>query len=565
MRSGAYAKPALYNAPMREMRVLPEVLLLLLTSLVSPALAQDSAPASVSGVVMNANTNAPFPGVLIMMAGAGVTTTDDSGRFLLKDVRPGTWTIQALKTGTAPPARDSAPRVLTINPGEEIRDVRLWLAPLANLRGRITDQDGKPLQGARVETLIVAYQFGDRILRLPESAIGGSSGTTTGRDGEYALELPPGKYYVAASFTEPSQPQFSTILGTMPVGGTVRTYYPGTLDSELAATVTVAGGDTAYADFRAFRKGQQLVRISGRIVGSSARPEPRLGSPARQVLLAPRNTAGYAPATNYLPSYRYGPDVPPDAFEILVARGSYDLIVEDEMPDGRRGRGRVPIEVQDHDIENLVVVLQHGQDIEGKVVVQGGGNAIPLEQIAIRGGPPPVMAAVDGKFTLPDVSEGTRSIRVDGLPPDAYVADIRQGTVSLFDSARTLAGPGYVVSGFYSVPLEVIVSPNGGVIDGVVEGTANQNVAGSTVVLVPGTTRRFVQAYYRTAVVGSKGDFTFQGLAPGAYQLYAWESVPNTAWLNPDFMSTYEGRGQSVSVESGKRQSALVRLIARED
>jgi hypothetical protein len=65
--------------------------------------------------------------------------------------------------------------------------------------------------------------------------------------------------------------------------------------------------------------------------------------------------------------------------------------------------------------------------------------------------------------------------------------------------------------------------------------------------------------------VGSTGAFTFQGLAPGVYQLYAWEIVPNTAWLNPDFMSSYEGRGQSVSVESGKHQSTRVRLIARED
>jgi hypothetical protein len=550
---------------MRALRILPGILLLLLSSLTSPAFGQDSTPASVSGIVMNASTNGPFPGVLITMTGGGVTTTDESGRFVLKDVRPGTWTIQALKTGTAPPARDSSPRVLTIQPGEEIRDLRLWLAPLATLRGRITDQDGNPLKGARVETLVVAYQLGNRILRTPENAVGGSAGTTTGAEGEYSLELPPGKYYVAASFTEPTQPQFSTTLGTMNIGGTVRTYYPGTLDSELAATVTVAGGDTVFADFRAFRKGQPLARISGRIVGARVRPERGIETTTRQFLLVQRNAPGYAPTTTYLPSYRYGSNMPPDAFEILVGRGSYDLIVNDEMADGRRGRGILPIEVQDHNIENLVVVLRQGQDIEGKVVVRGAGNAIPLEQVAIRGGPPPVMAAADGKFMLPDVSEGTWSIRVDSLPSDAYVADMRQGTVSLFDSARTLAGPQYVVSGSYSVPLEVIVSPNGGVIDGVVEGAANQNVAGSTVVLVPGPTRRFVQLHYRTAVVGSKGDFTFQGLAPGVYQLYAWESVPNTAWLNPDFMSPYEGRGQSVSVESGKRQSARVRLIARED
>lgn len=233
--------------------------------------------------------------------------------------------------------------------------------------------------------------------------------------------------------------------------------------------------------------------------------------------------------------------------------------------DGQQGRGVVPIEMQDRDLENIVVVLGLRQDIEGKVIVRGPTNAIPLQQVAIRGGPPVVMASGEGTFTLRGVGEGTHSIRVDGLPPDAYVADIRQGPVSLFDTARTLAGPQYTISGSYAVPLEVIVSPNGGVIDGLVEAAAQQSVAGSTVVLIPGPTRRFVQAHYRTAVVGSAGEFRFQGLAPGVYHVYAWESVPNTAWLNPEFISSYEGRGQSVSVEAGKRQNARVRLIPRED
>jgi Carboxypeptidase regulatory-like domain len=541
--------------------------LVLLASLATSAIAQDQVPASVSGTVMNASTNAPFPGVLVMMAGGGVATTDDSGRFTLKDVRPGTWRIQALKTGTAPPARDSAPRVLTIRPGEGIRDIRLWLSPLATLRGRITDPDGNPLKAVRVEALVVAYQAGNRILGAPDTPVGGSVGTRTGEEGEYELELSPGKYYIAANFTEPGQPEVSTSFGTLLNGNTVRTYYAGTLNSELAATVTVSGGDTVYADFKAFLKGQQLSRISGKIVGARTRPvRPGTGSPIRTFRLVQRNTPGYSSPALFLPDFRYGQMTMPEDFEIVgVAAGSYDLIIDDEMADGRRGRGMIPIDVKGRDIENLVVVLHPGQDIEGKVVVRGVSNAIPLEQIAIRGGPPPVMAGADGKFTLPDVSEGTHPIRADGLPPDGYVADIRQGTVSLFDSARTLAGPQYAVSDGYSVPLEVIVSPNGGVIRGAVEGPANHNVAGATVVLVPGPTRQFVQTYYRSAVVGSTGDFTFQGLAPGVYRLYAWESIPNTAWLNPEFIASYEGRGESVSVESGKRQDVRVRLIARED
>jgi len=550
-----------YNARMR----LPVLLLIVFVTL---SKAQDQLPASVSGIVMNASTNSPFPGVMVMMAGAGVTTTEENGRFTLKDVRPGTWTIQALRSATAPPARDSAPRVITVKSGEDIRDVRLWLAPLGTLRGRIMDPEGNPLRGVTVDPLVVAYQAGSKTLQLPEIAVGGSNHGFTGGDGEYEVKLPPGTYYVATTYYAPRQPQVISSVDSLRTG--IRTYYPGTLDSELAATVTLVGGDTAYADFKVFFKGPTLPKIAGTVVGARRASGPSVGLRVVPTLkLIPRNVAGYAAssATRMIPDYRmFAQTASPDGFEIQgVPTGTYDLVVDDVMLDGRQGRGVVRIDMRDRDLENIVVVLGPRQDIEGKVIVQGSTNAIPLEQVAIRGGPPVVMAAADGTFTLREVGEGAQSIRVDGLPPDAYVADIRQGPVSLFDAARTLSGPQYTISGSYAAPLEVIVSPNGGVIDGVVDAPAQQNVAGSTVVLVPGPSRRFVQTQYRSAVVGSTGEFTFRGLAPGVYQLYAWESVPNTAWLNPDFMSSFEGRGQSVAIESGKRQSIRVRLIQRED
>jgi hypothetical protein len=299
----------------------------------------------------------------------------------------------------------------------------------------------------------------------------------------------------------------------------------------LLQRVTLVGGDAAYADFKVFLKGPSLPKISGTVVGarppSSPSGEPRL---VPTLTLTPRNAPGYAAsATRMILDYRlFAQNAAPDSFEIQgVPSGSYDLVVNDVLMDGRPGRGVVPIDMQDRDLENIVVVLGPRQDIEGKVIVRGPTNLIPLEQVAIRGGPPVVMASGDGTFTLREVGEGTHSIRVDGLPPDAYVADIRQGPVSLLDAARTLAGPQYSISGSYAVPLEVIVSPNGGVIDGVVEATTQKTVAGSTVVLIPSPSRRFVQTQYRSAVVGSTGEFTFRGLAPGVYQLYAWESVPN--------------------------------------
>ena len=502
-------------------------------------------------------TNTPFAGVLVVMTGGGVRTTDDKGQFTFKDVLPGTWTIQTLRTGTAPPARDSAPRVLTIKAGEEVRGIRLWLSPLATLRGRITDLAGNPLVRTQVEALVFGYEGGNRILRVGQNSADGSpSMTVTGTDGEFRLQLPPGTYYVAAAYTAPGARFVAPSVGTASAGRrTIRTYYPGTLEMALAASVTLASGDTVTADFRAFTTRPELPKISGTIVGTA-------NLAGRGLRLVSRDAANAA-AIDILDTRQAAS---PDHFEIFdVSRGRYDLIVSDTMVSGRRGRGVVSIDVQDRDLNDIVVVLRPSQDVEGKVSVQGASDAIRMKEIAIRGGPPVVMATADGTFTLRGVTGGDHPIRVDGLPPDAYVADIRQGGASLFDAARTLAGPQYVVSANFTPPLEVVLGTNGGVIEGVVETTAQQSSAGSTVVLVPGPPRQFVLTYYQTAVVGSTGEFKFQSLAPGVYQLYAWESVPNTAWLNSEFMSGYAGRGATVSVEMGKHQGVSVKLIPRED
>jgi hypothetical protein len=44
------------------------------------------------------------------------------------------------------------------------------------------------------------------------------------------------------------------------------------------------------------------------------------------------------------------------------------------------------------------------------------------------------------------------------------------------------------------------------------------------------------------------GKFNMDGIAPGDYKLFAWEAVPNGAWMNAEFLARYEGRGVAVSV-----------------
>jgi hypothetical protein len=105
--------------------------------------------------------------------------------------------------------------------------------------------------------------------------------------------------------------------------------------------------------------------------------------------------------------------------------------------------------------------------------------------------------------------------------------------------------------------LELVLTADPGVAEGVALGSAGGPAANATVVLVPNVARRRSDLY-KSVVTGSDGRFRFQDLAPGDYKLFAWDDVETGAWQDPDFMRTYESKGLLVHiVEKGKEDVQL--------
>jgi len=144
------------------------------------------------------------------------------------------------------------------------------------------------------------------------------------------------------------------------------------------------------------------------------------------------------------------------------------------------------------------------------------------------------------------------------LPATAYVSDVRQGGTSVYDDGISIGTT--LVS-----PLEVHINTNGGTIEGTVVSAGRQALAaGAVVVLMPPTNRRQNPALYRTTSTDDEGSFTMSAVPPGPYKLFAWQSIPAGAHLNPDFMKTYEDRGASITVSAGATVSQPVVLISAE-
>jgi len=79
-------------------------------------------------------------------------------------------------------------------------------------------------------------------------------------------------------------------------------------------------------------------------------------------------------------------------------------------------------------------------------------------------------------------------------------------------------------------------------------------VENASVALIPGASDR--RDLYKTAITDAAGRFRLTGIAPGDYTLFAWSDVPNSAWLDPEFIKQYEDRGKPLHIEEGSAVNA---------
>src|SRR4030095_13137331 len=332
------------------------------------------------------------------------------------------------------------------------------------------------------------------------------------------------------------------------------------------------------------------AKISGRVVHtlpSEPPPAPRGGvRPLIAVVgLAPRDKtmlpdvsgpgAGVTAAADG--SFEIN-NVPPGSYELFarlpVANG-WGGIAPPERATTPLALGRTTVEVSGGNVDGVVVTVHRGVDVKGRISVDGqppAANSVRVsilpDDSAIRINETqmanlvgqiaqyPAKIEADGTFTLPFIPEGHYRLQVSlpGLAPSSYVADIRQGPSSIYDT-------GFVIGTETVNPIQVTVNTNGGSVQGRVLSSDRKPVPRTTVVLVPASNRRSNPALYKMTQTDAEGRFSLVGGGPGSWKLFAWESSSPGAFQNPGFLQKYETRGASVTVNAGTRTDSDLTLI----
>jgi hypothetical protein len=107
----------------------------------------------------------------------------------------------------------------------------------------------------------------------------------------------------------------------------------------------------------------------------------------------------------------------------------------------------------------------------------------------------------------------------------------------------------------------MLLSSGGSIVEGVVLNADKTPVNGAMVLLVPADKQLFRS--YKTATAGADGKYSFRGVRPGEYKVFAGPpgALP-PGGLTPELLSTIEPRGTSVTVKAGTNAVADVGVIA---
>ena len=563
------------------------------------------------------------------LRGGRSVTTDDQGQFSFVNLPAGRFMLSASKPGYVSVSYGQR----RLGPGQsgtaiQLSDNQKFEAKLQIPRGgvitgTVVDERGEAIPGTSVRVLRYAMQSGQRTLQQ------GGTGSTDNRGIYRVYGLQPGEYVVAATPRNTSttdevrmraeveamrtaaqnmgdaraaearqlvervqamQAQVAAATADEPTTGYAPVYYPGTTSPASAASVNVGvAEEKSGVDFQL-----QLVpiaNIEGVVVTAS-------GPAAQNVQLTLVNLGFEVPGIGNSTTrvdrdgrFRIS-NVAPGQY-MLVARGTLggrdpragEMQAVEERRAAAAGRGANPAQANDparvwamadvsvdgRDVANLVLTLQPGMTVSGRVAFEGSTAQPPTDLSRLRVSITPTDPAgamrqlassangrvdASGKFTISGVSPGKYRLTGSG------------------------AGQGWtvgssVVSGQDTLDVPFEVKPNQSVINAVLTFTDRQTevtgtlvdakgqpAADYTIIVYPADREYWLPQSRRiqSSRPGTDGSFTFRNLPAGDYRVSAVLDPEPGTWYDPQFLQQLEAQSMRVTLGPGEKKVQNLRV-----
>jgi hypothetical protein len=331
----------------------------------------------------------------------GRAVTDYAGKYRFENVPEGHFAVAPVATAFVQQQQDNSFNnewpAATVRGGETVENVNLALVPGGVITGKAVDAEGFPLTGMYVEIERVGER-GQPMAFFPPDF---NSRLIDDRGVYRIYGLPAGSYRVSVG----EQGLVRTIAGSARTS-VPQTWHPSTNDIAQARLVEVdAGSETSGVDIRLLPP-EKTYRVAGRVVDAAT------GAGISNVMLG-WGKGGYrafreVDRTDADGRFRLD-GFPSGVFEIFARSDSLAEFYCEP----------VKVEVRDRDVEGVIVRLQRGVNISGRIVFEGVSDPQILARVSdiqIQAGvkspePSPLRFGLNAKV------EPDGSFRVEGLWP----------------------------------------------------------------------------------------------------------------------------------------------------
>jgi len=503
--------------------------------------------ATIRGRVVAEGTNAPIPRVDVRLnasdsPSAKTAVTDANGRYELKDLPAGKFTLSASKAnyigisyGQTRPR--GVGQTIELADGQTLANLNFTLQRAGVITGRIVDEFGDPVTDVQVMAMRSQFINGERRM-VP----GGGRPTQTNDLGDFRIfGLAPGQYYVTATLR-------NLMFGdTDDRSGYAPTYYPGTGSQSEAQRITIAAGQT-MSGVNMTLLPVHTSRISGKALDADGKP--LIGAMvmamerAGTIFMAMRSPAQVRPDGSFTVS-----GVTPGTYALRIGMPTLDETAVTNVT------------VTDGDVNDVLLIAGKTSLIRGRVLVDSG--ATPPNASSVRlfaSSIEPMMGG--GQTTVKDdftfeikAPAGHYTIRLAGPSNDWHLHAVRLNGLDVTDSGLDLPANATVTD----VAVEITMKPSGAT--GKILDETGQPVRDAWVVMFAQDPQRWSSpTRYVTAGRPNLNNVYTVQVPAGEYFAVALTDVEPGEWNDPDFLSQVRDRATRVSVADGERTTVDLKL-----